>query len=289
MAERRPRPAAARPLRGRDPLGLRRALNDRLLPALVGAMALLAALAITGAEGAGHLAARWEQAAAGQLIMQLPPEAAPAALERLRAAPGVAAAAAVPEEQLRQLLVPWLGEVPGLPLPAMLEVRLASPDAEGAVREIAGAIPGAAVEQRGEAVVQALRLAEGVRALAWFILGVIGLVATALVAVATRAGIAAAGQTIVILHELGARDSDIAGRFAGRLALLCAGGASAGLLVALPALWLLARATLPLTLAREAGAADLPWAALALLPVAAAGIGWLTARVTVAGWLRRLP
>jgi cell division transport system permease protein len=36
--------------RGRDPLGLRRALSDRLLPALVAAMALLAALALAGAE-----------------------------------------------------------------------------------------------------------------------------------------------------------------------------------------------------------------------------------------------
>jgi cell division transport system permease protein len=33
----------------------------------------------------------------------------------------------------------------------------------------------------------------------------------------------------------------------------------------------------------------LPWADLALLPLLAAGIGWLTAQVTVRRWLRRLP
>ena len=37
--------------RGRDPLGLRRVLSDRLLPALVAAMALLAALTLAGARG----------------------------------------------------------------------------------------------------------------------------------------------------------------------------------------------------------------------------------------------
>ena len=41
-----------------DDLGLRRALSDRLLPLLVGAMAFLAALALAGAIGASSLAAR---------------------------------------------------------------------------------------------------------------------------------------------------------------------------------------------------------------------------------------
>lgn len=60
--------AEGRRLKGRDPLGLRRALADRLLPALVAAMALLAALAIAGADGAGRLAERWQQGEAGQLL-----------------------------------------------------------------------------------------------------------------------------------------------------------------------------------------------------------------------------
>jgi cell division transport system permease protein len=286
----RPKGATAlRPLRGRDPLGLRRALAGWLLPALVGAMALLAALAIAGAAGAGRLAERWEQAAAGQVIVQVPPAQAEAALARLRALPGVAEATVVAEDRLRALLAPWLGEVPGLPLPVMIELRLVERAEEAALREAAAAIPGAQVERRGEAVTQALRVAEGVRGLALVLLGIIAAVAVALVAVATRAGLAARRETIEILHELGARDADIAGRFAARLALLCAAGALGGLAVALPALWLLAEAAIPVALSRPAAASDLPWAALALLPPAAAGIGWLTARLAVGAWLRRLP
>lgn len=278
-----------RRLRGRDPLGLRRALADWLLPALVAAMALLAAMALTGAQGAGSLAARWEQAAAGQILVQLPPEGLGPALDRLSALPGVASATPVPEAQLREFLRPWLGEVPGLPLPAMVEMRLADPAAESGVRAAAADIPGAVVEERGEAVTQALRVANGVRGLAWVILAIIGLVATALVAVATRAGIAARSQTITILHELGARDSDIAGRFARRLAWLCTLGALGGLAIALPALWLLADAAIPVAMARPAALADLPWWGLASLPLVAGSIGWLTARLTVGAWLRRLP
>lgn len=278
-----------RRLRGRDPLGLRRALAGWLLPALVAAMALLAAMALTGAQGAGSLAARWEQAAAGQILVQLPPEGLGPALDRLSALPGVASATPVPDARLREFLRPWLGEVPGLPLPAMVEMRISDPSAETAIRAAAADIPGALVEERGEAVTQALRVAHGVRGLAWVILAIIVLVATALVAVATRAGISARSQTITILHELGARDSDIAGRFARRLGWLCTLGALGGLAIALPALWLLADAAIPVAMARPAGLADLPWWGLLSLPLVAGTIGWITARLTVGAWLRRLP
>lgn len=278
-----------RHLRGRDPLGLRRALADRLLPALVGAMALLAALGLAGAQGAGRLAERWQAGAAGQLLLQLPRDAdAPQIVDRLAALPGTLEAALVPEERLRQLISPWLGEVPGLPLPRMVAVTLRPEVDQSAFLEVVQAIPGAQLETQGAAVQQALRLAEGLRALSLAMLAVIGLVGAALVAVATRAGIAARRETILILHELGARDGDIAGRFARRLARLCALGAAGGAALAVPALWGLADQAIPVVLAREATAADLPWMELAALPLVAAVIGWATALVTLRVWLRRL-
>lgn len=276
--------AALRPLRGRDPLGLRRALADRLLPALVAAMALLAALAIAGASGAGHLAERWQQAAGGPALLTLPAGADQAA-SLARLAPH-AALAPVPEARLRALLEPWLGEAPGLPLPGVWEV---TPDDPAALAAAVAAIPGARLEARGAAVAPARRLAEGMRALSLLLLGVIAAVAAALVAVATRAGLAARRDTVVILHELGARDADIAGRFARRLAWLCFLGAAGGLAVALGALALLLPQAVPVALSRPARWDDLPWPALLSLPALAAGIGWATARLTVGAWLKRLP
>ncbi|MBS7791053.1 cell division protein FtsX [Roseococcus sp. SDR] len=282
--------AEGRRLKGRDPLGLRRALADRLLPALVAAMALLAALAIAGADGAGRLAERWQQGEAGQLLLQLPRETAPeTVIARLEALPGVTSVTAVPDERLRQLLAPWLGEVPSLPLPRMLAITLPGGADHQPLLEAVQAIPGAQLELRSEAVRLAMRLADGLRGLSLAMLGLIGLVGAALVAVATRAGIAARRETIVILHELGARDADIAGRFARRLGWLCFLGALLGLAIALPALWFLAMQALPVVLARDAQITDLPWPLLALVPPTAATIGWLTALITLRAWLRRLP
>jgi hypothetical protein len=130
------RKPALRALRGRDPLGLRRAFADRLLPALVGAMALLAALALAGAHGAGSLADRWQLAASGQWLLTLSRDTPlEAALARL--AP-VAVAQPVEEARLRRLLAPWLGDAPGLPLPRMFELRAAD---DAALREAVSHIP----------------------------------------------------------------------------------------------------------------------------------------------------
>src|SRR5690349_11568465 len=90
--------------RGRDPLGLRRALSDRLLPALVAAMALLGALALAGARGAADLSARWQGGAAAAMTVQMPANTpAPrleGALAALRSLPEVAEARAMDRARL---------------------------------------------------------------------------------------------------------------------------------------------------------------------------------------------
>ncbi len=57
----------------------------------------------------------------------------------------------------------------------------------------------------------------------------------------------------------------------------------------MPALHALAAGAVPLFAPRDASLADLPWAGLLALPLAAAVIGWVTAQATVRRWLLRLP
>ncbi|RAI57702.1 cell division protein FtsX [Roseicella frigidaeris] len=284
--------------RGRDPLGLRRVLSDRLLPALVAAMALLAALTLAGARGAGGLVARWEGGAATALTLQLPHGAGTdRALAALDALPEVAEARLADPARLKALLRPWLGEVPTIPLPQIIELRLARlpSDAAALTARIAAAVPGATVEAHGVWVARLLALARSLEAIALAVLLLVAGIATAVVAVAVRAGIAARREAIAILHALGATDGDIAARFARRVALLVGIGALGGTLVAAPVLAAFADLAAPLLGGRAgAGPLDLPWAVLpwadlALLPPAAALIGWVTAQLTLRRWLRRLP
>jgi cell division transport system permease protein len=298
---------------GFDELGLRRAISDRMLPFLVGAMAMLAALAIAGWVGAATLARHWQQGAGSALTVQVPRAREAAAegegtrldraLALLRTAPGVASARPLSEEELGELLRPWLGsgaERLAIPLPAVIAVRLSGSDvATGALaRRLAAVAPGTLVESHGLWIRRLAVLARSLQACAGLALLLVAAVAAAVIAVATRAGLSARREAIEIVHGLGATDGYIAARFAGRATLLATTGGSIGALIALPMLLGLANLAAPFAGAASEPAspgdlvAALPaslWLTLPGLPAAAAAIGFLTAQATVRRWLRRLP
>ncbi|HYF06701.1 MAG TPA: cell division protein FtsX [Acetobacteraceae bacterium] len=288
-------PVSAHRLSGRrDPLGLRRALADRLLVGLVAAMALLASLALAGREGAAALASRWQQGTQAAVTVQIPePDAdrMARALSALRAQPEVASARVLEPERMQELLRPWLGETPGLALPGVIEVRLASLSADPVLigDRVAAAVPGAVTEAHGVWVARIAALAEAVQGVALAAVLLVAAVAAAVIAVATRAGIAACEEAIRVLHGLGARDGEIARRIAARAAQLAGIGALGGALLAVPALVGIAALAAPIGGAELRGIEAVPWLDLALVPVAAWAIGWLTAEASVRSWLRRLP
>jgi cell division transport system permease protein len=298
---------------GFDELGLRRALADRVLPFLVAAMALLAALALAGWVGAASLARHWQEGAGAALTVQVPQPGEPAAqgggtrvervLALLTGSPGIAAARALSTKELDTLLHPWLGaaaERLAVPLPAVIAVRLSQSDVD--LRPLAArleaAAPGTLTESHDIWISRLARLSHSLQACAGLALLLVVAVAAAVIAVATRAGLAARREAIEIVHGLGATDGYIAARFAGRATLLALAGGTAGAVLALPVLLTLAIMAAPFagTAAMPDGPAEalaaLPtslWLALPGLPAVAAAIGFITAHGTVRWWLRRLP
>ena len=290
-----------------DDLGLRRALSDRLLPALVGAMTFLAALTLAGVLAASDIASHWESGVESVLTVQVPQPAGPAGettrLERvvglLHGWPGVTAVHVLSTAELAELLRAWLGnaaEASALPLPAVIEVRLAPagtrPD-DSLQARLAAAAPGTYLENQGPWVKRLTLLARSLQACAAAALLLVAGVGAAVVAVATRAGLAARRDAIEIVHGLGAPDGFIASRFAGRATALALAGACAGAVSALPVLVGLATLAGPFiqTVPADAAVPVLPlplWLSVAALPVIAGTIGWLTAQATVRRWLRRL-
>jgi cell division transport system permease protein len=298
---------------GFDELGLRRAISDRMLPFLVASMAFLAALALAGWVGAASLARHWQRGAGSALTVQVPRPLEPAAqggstrvdriVALLRGTPGVAAARALTEEELGELLRPWLGsgvERLTVPLPAVVAVRLANAELQPdrLAHRLDEAAPGTLVESHGLWIRRLSVLARSLQACAGLALLLVAAVAAAVVAVATRAGLAARREAIEIVHALGATDGYIAARFAGRATLLAAMGGLGGAMLALPVLLMLANFAAPFTEAAWptsspadliAAMPDALWLALPGLPAVAAAIGCVTAQATVRRWLRRLP
>jgi cell division transport system permease protein len=314
---------------GFDELGLRRALSDRMLPLLVAAMAFLAALALAGWFGTAALSRHWQQGAGASLTVQVPQANDPAAqggqtriaavLALLIGTPGIASAHALSDQELADLLRPWLGrraERQAIPIPAVIAVRLtdtkaadSAADLEQLQRRLSGAAPGTLVEDHGIWIRRLTVLARSLQACAGLALLLVAGVAAAVIAVATRAGLSTRREAIEIVHGLGATDGYIASRFAARATLLAAVGAACGAAAALPILLVLARMAAPFT--GDAGTGDagtggsgaagvtlrdalatLPaplWLALPCLPASAAVIGFTTAQSAVRRWLRRLP
>lgn len=294
-----------RPARA-DDLGVRRALSDRLLPFLVASMAFLGALTVAGAVGAAALAGHWRTGAASAVTVQVPRPAEPAAsggtrvqavLAALRGTPGVVSARALGDDELAELLRPWLGDAAqdiGLPLPAVIDLRMDDPGRLAPVaRRIEAIAPGTLMEEHQTWSRRLAHLADSLLACAAVALLVVAGVAAAVIAAATRAGLAARRAAIEIVHSLGAPDGFIAGQFAGRVMRLAALGGIVGAAVAMPALLELSALAAPL-----AGGQGEPDAVAALprglwllppgLPLLAGAIGWAMAQITVRVWLRRL-
>jgi cell division transport system permease protein len=275
-----------------DPIGLRGALADRLLVALIAAMALFATCALAGHEAVSQLAKRWQQGANAAVTVQIPnptPARMEAALEVLRALPAVREAQAVDPARMAELLRPWLGDVAGLPLPGVIELRLADLAADPVLigDRVAEAVPGAVTEAHGVFVARLAAVARALSAAALAALLLVAVVGASVVVLAVRAGIAARRDSVMVLHMLGAADRDIAGRFARRTAWLAVLGAILGVALAAALLWGLSQLASPML--PEITPQDLPWLALAAIPISAALIAWGATKVSILLWLRRLP
>jgi cell division transport system permease protein len=275
-----------------DPIGLRGALADRLLVALIAAMALFATCALAGHEAVSQLAKRWQQGANAAVTVQIPnptPARMEAALEVLRALPAVREAQAVDPARMAELLRPWLGDVAGLPLPGVIELRLADLAADPVLigDRVAEAVPGAVTEAHGVFVARLAAVARALSAAALAALLLVAVVGASVVVLAVRAGIAARRDSVMVLHMLGAADRDIAGRFARRTAWLAVLGAILGVALAAALLWGLSQLASPML--PEITPQDLPWLALAAIPISAASIAWGATKVSILLWLRRLP
>lgn len=319
---------------GFDDLGLRRALSDRMLPMLVAAMAFLAALALAGWFGSAALARHWQQGAGSSLTVQVPLPGEPSAhrgqtrlaavLALLTSAPGVASVHALSDQELTDLLKPWLGEGAerlAIPIPAVIAVSLTDTtvDLKPLSRHLSDIASGTLVEDHDIWFRRLAVLARSLQACTGLALLLVAGVAAAVIAVATRAGLSTRREAIEIIHGLGATDAYIAGRFAARATLLATIGATGGAVAALPILLTLARMAAPFAwgsgadgtgaggIGAQGTGADqisainemlqstlrtLPvalWLALPSLPLSAAAIGFVTAQGAVRRWLRRLP
>lgn len=213
--------------------------------------------------------------------------------DRVRALPGVIRVEPVDRVRLAQLLEPWLGEAgldAELPMPAMIDVDLASGDTAGIdrVRAAARAVaPAARVDRHAQWLSP---VASFLTTITWFAAALVALMAAAtaiVVLLAARGGLDMHRDTIAVLHMLGSTDMQVARLFQRRIALDTLLGGALGTFAALAVIWLIGQqaAGLGSELLGGVALAPLDWVLLLFLPFAFALMALLAARIAVLGTL----
>jgi cell division transport system permease protein len=204
-------------------------------------------------------------------------------LSEVRKLPEVRAAAPVDRAQLAALLEPWLGDDAGDPVPAMIDLELASDDAAAvsrvreAVRRVA---PDARVDAHEAWMAPVAQFLDVVVLIAAVLVLLMAAATAAVVVLAARAGLDAHRQTIDVMHMLGSTDVQIARLFQRRIARVAA--------VAVVALVGSRAAALGSGLLGGAVLGPAGWIALLMLPVAFVLLAALAARLAVVRALRNV-
>lgn len=289
---------------GRLPLG-RDPARGYLL-GITGVLVLLLTLTAVTAIYLQDVAGGWRRSVAGQATLLLPPEATAsdqartvdALLESLRAAEGILAADVLSREKTAALLSPWLGDSaddPSLPLPLLIAIHLdpGAVDWPAIRRRTAAIAPQAQLDDHSDWVGRLLSFAGWLQGMAGAVCLLVVLCSVGTVVFITRAGLAVHREPIEMLHLMGAEDRFVARQFEQRVGEPLLLGSTAGAILALVLLGLIALALRP---SADGGLfGQLPPPPLTallvpfLLPVLVTVVGRVTAYWTVLRTLARLP
>ena len=219
--------------------------RDRALTFVVAALCFLACMSVFAMLASGRAASGWRRELGASATVQVRPkagetgsEAAARAAEALAGVPGVQEAQALDRAAAEKLLEPWLGKgnIPDdLPIPHLVTVELdpahpanaaaltAALDAEGL---------DATVDDHSRWMKDVEASGAAVRGIGSIGAVLVAAAAGAVIAFATRAGLAARRDVVEVLHLSGARDRFIAGLLQRRFAFLAARAGGYGALAA---------------------------------------------------------
>jgi cell division transport system permease protein len=190
--------------------------SARFLPWLIAFMVYLATLALAAAIAVSNVTQAWDSGLAGKLTVQVPPaaedtaggqtERIDAVLDALRETPGVRSADQLSQQQMAELLRPWLGEAAGsadLPLPALIAVEVIperAPELSSLQRRLDRAAAGTRVDDHQRTLGRLLEVARTLQLLAVLVVGLVGAAAVVTVVFVTRTGLSIHRNVIELLH-----------------------------------------------------------------------------------------
>ena len=215
-----------------------------------------------------------------------------ALVQAVRSTPGVTSVQAVPESDMRQTLERWLGPAAksaDLPVPALIDFDAGAATNLNALHQRAGVIaPGASIVAHRDSVGPLLHSLELLQWVAFGLVVLLSIAASAAVVLAARGALDTHRFTIEVMHGIGATDLQVTHLFQRKILIDALVGSLAGAFAAAIVLLLLASGAAlagELTGGATLGLVDL--LVLAVLPFALTVLATWVARTAVLRSLRK--
>lgn len=197
-----------------------------ILPWVIAVMVYLCTMATASGLGIYNAAQNWSADLNNSATIQIVQadreqrqQQAEAALELLRATPGVASARILSDDDLRGLLEPWLGTgnvSEDLPVPAMIALDLLDGvqlDLDALRAQLTDVAPDARLDDHQQWIGELSKTAGAVGAAAILAVLLIVFATTAIIVFGAQARLASHRENIEIIHLMGAEDDVIAQEF----------------------------------------------------------------------------
>lgn len=213
----------------RSDLAFHRDAAHLYLPWIVAFMVFMAILAAFASLYLQDLSFRWKSLLGAQITIELPYDETVSEadtktkidtiLQIVGSVPGIQGAQILTEEEMTNLLRPWLGQslLPAdLPLPVLIKLvrsPQANIDMEDLHRKLSDAVPEAALDNQASWLGGAVQFLDRLKWVSWFILILTACIVISSVAMICRTSLAIHHRTIEIVHLMGAQDSYLARQF----------------------------------------------------------------------------
>ncbi len=292
-------------------LPLKNENTSLFLQVIISIAVFIFALTLSGVLSVNSVVNNWNKSILGSLTVQIIPvndsnkEKARAetlayeekAVDFLKSVNGITKVTPLSDNQLNDLLRPWLGDginIGELPAPRIIDVRI-DPDAEidfiQLAQDLANASPQASLDSHKLWLNKLIAFADGLNLIATTILVLISAITSGAIFYTTQMSLGLHHNIIEILHIIGAKDTYIAQQYAKRMAFLGFIGGVIGLLFAIPAIFFIGNLALSVEggIISEAGMNISDWITVMALPLFSMLISMLTAYYTVKKTLKKMP
>jgi len=275
--------------------------SNRFLPFIVAVMVFLALLALSTVFLVHNKITDWRQVLTGTLTLQILPDEVGEVTEdlELRVASvlsdhrGITGFRKIGEEETAQLLSTWFGEegLPAdLPLPTVFDVQSEGADIkalQGKLNQMSDRI---VMDSHQSWLEKVIRLIQRFQLVGIVAVVLILLAAISVVVISTKTAMAVHGETIEILHLIGAKDFFIAFQFARKAFVVSFLGSVLGAVLAAVLVLVIALAAQDLALEQFSSIlfSPLQVGVLAGLPMLAAILTMAVAAWTVSATLKRM-